>query len=612
MKGTACAFPWSAAAFLLMTAACSQSALGGQNHQQPSSSAMPSTGTQAAPTASGAAGVHSTAGTRALDVAGASSTANTAPAGAAGHSSATGTAGASAAGSGGTATKTAGAAGSGPITTVDCPALPSGMDSGPARVVLVDAQRVVGTVRSLQGAHWDPGPAKQALSAHYVDMGVDMIRTHDAGGINGTGAGDVDGPGQSRMFRSWSADPASQASYNFGPTDALIKNIRDVGAEVYFRVGRSNISGGNTVPDDFDKYAEVVKHIVMHYNQGWANGSMYGIRYFEIWNEPDFLPFWTGTGDQYHDLYSKIATAIKSVEPNSFVGAPANSTFDDKTGLRATFLKYLGDNKLPLDFYSFHKYTNKSNDPLDFARMAQSYRDELDQYGFTATKIINSEWESSLQGDPILGGEAGRAIFTAEALMYMQDAPIDRATSYMNISASATKESLAFGAISKLNATPSRLCAQGGNDSGFAVLAGLNPTHPRLQVVIANYQIAASLMGPIPGGNEESLDAPGLGHLADMTYLDRRTFTYPDKEGYALTINSIPASWGDVTVVQYRLDASNNLAMVSSNMFTAADRPQGSIRVSGAWAHARANPPDDPKGAAQGLDLISVEGAGMQ
>jgi hypothetical protein len=493
---------------------------------------------------------------------------------------------------------------------VDCPPVASGMDNGPARTVIVDAQRVVGAIRSLQGAHWDPGPKGQALSLNYVAMGVDMIRTHDAGGINGSGVGDIDGVGGSRMFPNLNADPTLPASYNFDPSDAMIKDILDTGSEVYFRVGRSNIqgTGQNTPPPDFAKYAQIVEHVVMHYNQGWDNGFSYGIKYFEIWNEPDFLPFWTGTGDQYHELYKAIALGIKSVDPSALVGGPANSTFNDKTGLRASFFQYLKDNQLPLDFYSFHKYTNKSQDPMDFARMAQSYRDEMDAYGFTKTQIVNSEYESSLQGDVMLGGDAGHAAFAAEALIYMQNGPVDRATSYMTIGSTLTKESAAFGAVGQLNATPLRLCAQGGDDDGFAVLAGLSKSSAELQVVIANYQISTSLMGPIPGGNEESIDVPGLGHLADMTYLDRRTLTYPDKEGYSLTIEDIPTSWGDVTVKQYRIDANNTLALVGTTTTKAADRLQGSLTVSGSWVRATANPPNDPKGAAQGLDLIVATG----
>ena len=504
------------------------------------------------------------------------------------------------------------AAGSGAtpgMTMAECPAVPSGMEPGTARAVTIDAQNIIGTIRSLQGAHWDPGAASGGLSQNYVEMGVDLIRTHDAGGINGTGAGDVDGPGRSRMFPNMSADSASEASYNFGPTDSLLKNITDAGAEILFRVGRSNISGGNTVPEDFDKYADVVKHIVMHYNQGWANGFKYGIRYWEIWNEPDFIPFWLGTGEQYHELYGKIAMAIRSVEPTALIGGPANSTFNDKMKTRGSLMKYIQDNQLPLDFYSYHKYTNKSQDPMDFARMAQSFRDELDMHGFPDAQIINSEWETSLQGDVMLGGEAGRAAFTADALIYMQNGPVAKSTSYMRIGANQSKESFAFTAISKLNASSNRVCAQGGDDNGFGVLAGISQTEPLLQVVIANYQIAQSLMGPIPGGNDEVLQFPGIGKLADMTYPERRSFTYPDKDGYDLTIRSIPEAWGDVTVTQRRIDARNDFDVVETKTVTVADRAQG-LKISGKWARAQQSA-DDPTGAAQGVDLIVVSGASV-
>ena len=204
----------------------------------------------------------------------------------------------------------------------------------------------------------------------------------------------------------------------------------------------------------------------------------------------------------------------------------------------------------------------------------------------------------------MLGGEAGHAAWMADALIYMQNGVVDKATSYMQIGSTATKESLAFGAIAKFKDTPQRLCAQGGDDNGFGVMAGLSKTAPEVQVVIANYQISTSLMGPIPGGNDESIAG-----LATMTYPDRRTFTYPNKDGYALTIKSIPASWGDVTVKQYRIDANNNFAVIATTVVKAADRAQGSLTVSGSWIRATASPPNDPQGAPQGLDLIVLTGA---
>ncbi len=491
------------------------------------------------------------------------------------------------------------------------------MAAGGPRQITVNAQQIVGAIRPLQGAHWDPGPAASELNNHYIEMGIDIIRTHDAGGVNGSGVGDIDGVGAARLFPNWDADPNDPASYNFAPTDALLQNIRATGAEVFFRVGRSNLFGfaNNFVPADFDKYAQIVKHVVLHYNAGWAGGFHYGIRYFEIWNEPDFVPFWAGTPDQYYQLYSSVARAIKQADCFARVGGPAITTFNDYTGLRASFLSFVRSHNLPLDFYSFHKYTNKSNDPLDYARIARAYRSELNSFGFWATQIINSEFGTSLGGDPIIGGEKGPGAFAALAQIYMQDAPIDRAMSYMltspaqanDFTAFSKSANLAFSALSSLNATPLRLATTGNDDTGFGVLSGRSVLGKELRVVVANYEISPTLMGPIPGGNDEPIFIPGIGLLGTMTYLDRRTISYHDTEGYQLSISGIPPQWGDVSVEQYRIDNDHAFTRVSATVVRKQERAGRAVKVSGAWVHAPAAPPADPVGVAQGIDLVVVK-----
>ena len=73
-----------------------------------------------------------------------------------------------------------------------------------------------------------------------------------------------------------------KATISDPPTSAGRHSLR--GAEVYYRVGE--VGRKTKPPADFDKYARVVKHIAMHYNQGWDNGFHYNIRYWEFWNEP--------------------------------------------------------------------------------------------------------------------------------------------------------------------------------------------------------------------------------------------------------------------------------------------------------------------------------------
>jgi len=137
-----------------------------------------------------------------------------------------------------------------------------------------------------------------------------------------------------------------------------------------FRLGRSE-GADPEPPKDFNKYAAVARHIVLHYNRGWASGFHYHIRYWEIWNEPDLgKVFWSGSAQQYYELYRKLARAVKSADPHALVGGPAIARPNDDTPYRDAFLEYVRTEHLPLDFYSWHWYATDSDDPLDFIRSA--------------------------------------------------------------------------------------------------------------------------------------------------------------------------------------------------------------------------------------------------
>ena len=516
--------------------------------------------------------------------------------------------------------------------------------AGAPRAVTVDAGKTIGTIRSLQGTHFDPGPVGGTLSNNYVALGVTSIRTHDAGGFGiNMGVGDIDGTKPSLvMFPNWNADPTLPASYNFGPTDQMIKDILDIGAEVYFRVGRSNITDGPPYPfvdnflpgtlsgsgdqvaspADYVKYGEIVKHVVMHYNRGWDNGFRYNIKYWEIWNEPDLLPFWAAISDptQYQQLYKSVSLAIKSVNPQAKIGGPANTTHNDVAGLEDTFLKFVKNNHLPLDFYSFHFYANHSVNPYDNVRYAQRYRAMLDKYGFKQAETIDSEYGTALDGTPVIGGAAGSAVFNGEVQMYMQDAPVSRLYSYTGINTVLSLANLAYGAVGTLSRTPQRLWTSGGDNTGFAVLAGRNEGKRELRVLVADYEISALNMGPlnlggIPGNNSEQVYIPGLGVLGTFSWLDRGTVTYQNTNGYNLAIKNVPLGWGDLTVSQYRLDSSSNMTLVSSQTIKKRDRgPKSSVLLSGGWAPGGATVVngvvyDPAPGVGQGMDLIVITGS---
>jgi hypothetical protein len=378
---------------------------------------------------------------------------------------------------------------------------------------------------------------------------IDLVRTHD-----GYGPGDIDAHFESAeapggaliratrdaftMYPDLRANPNDPGSYRFGPTDKLITSIVKIGAQVLFRVGRSE--GANpTPPPDFDQYAAIVKHIVLHYNHGWANGYHYGIRYWEVWNEPDLGKlFWSGTEQEYFQLYKRIAAAIKDADPNALVGAPAIAKPNDDTPYRDELMRQVRATHTPLDFYSWHWYATDSNDPRDFNRIAADLRTRLDRYGLTATKSFLTEWNYGLSEPPPT--PLVRASFVTSALIYMQDAPIDAATLYRadNVfgpdGATPDKTGQALIALGQMKSTPERLQATGADLDGFAVQAGRSRDGRIVRVLISNYQIPPQLLGHRTG--DDVLHVPPV---FDVHLLSRRDIAYHDNAGFDLEIEHL-------------------------------------------------------------------------
>ncbi len=114
-------------------------------------------------------------------------------------------------------------------------------------------------------------------------------------------------------------------------------------------------------------------------------------------------------------------------------------------------------------------------------------------------------------------------------------------------------------------------------------------------------------MGPRPGGDTSVISGVGT-----IESLPRRTITYPDTEGYELSVLGIPDAWGDFTVQQYRVDAGNNFTVMNTKTVKAAERAQGVLKLDGrSWVRAPADPQNDPKGAPQGVDLIVISATGQ-
>jgi len=464
------------------------------------------------------------------------------------------------------------------------------------RALHVDAGKVTGAIHSFQGVNGTPAPVMAGLPGlvrQYKELRINMVRTHDVMGptdvdakfvaTNGAlawlipdsaqRAGVVKSGNASVIFPDENADPEKAASYNFAATDKVVAAIRASGAEVYYRIGRSWGANVNP-PADFDKYASVVKHIAMHYNQGWANGFHHQIRYWEFWNEPGGL-FWTGTPEQFYSLYGKTALALKSVDPSLKVGGDGIANpFGDEV-YREGFLDYCAAHQLPLDFYSWHTYSNGGADPFDGARLAREIRGVLDAHGFPKAESILSEWNLSAdftdgEKDELRG--AHNAAFVGAVLSYFQDAPLDHAMFYrgdaawmglFDLQGRYFKPAYTFKAMGRMQETPRRLAVEGADTFGFAVLAGRSADGRRVQVFISNYAIPADFKyKDMPMPADVVLPPPAPNAKPERWLPGRTDIVYRDNAGYHLTIDKLPWGKGAFSIKRYRISKTQNMELV--------------------------------------------------
>jgi xylan 1,4-beta-xylosidase len=476
------------------------------------------------------------------------------------------------------------------------------------RSLQVDASKVIGEIHSFQGLNGPPTPVMAGLPdlvERYKELRVGQVRTHDFMGPteidskfdqdnsflawlipdSAQRAGVVKAGNASVIFPDWAADPEKPASYNFAATDQVLAGIRASGAEVYYRIGRSFGANVNP-PADFDKFANVVKHIAMHYNRGWANGFHYQIAYWEFWNEPEI--FWSGTPEQFYALYEKTARALKSVDLALKVGGDAKAFPFDSGPYREGFIDYCATHKLPLDFYSWHTYADGSADPYDAVRLAKLIRSILDTHGFPKAESILSEWNLSadfMDDQKLTLQDAENAAYIGAVLNYLQDAPIDHAQFYrgdaawmglFDLNGQYFKTAYTFKAAAKMLDSSKRLLVTGADTFGFSAIAGRSEDGKSVQVFISNYGVPAGYKPHMFGMPPELQKmGPPLPDFSKVKFLPPRTgIVYRNNAGYNLTINNLP--WGNeaFTIKRYRISKSENFELVEEKSGAG-----GSLRV---------------------------------
>lgn len=382
----------------------------------------------------------------------------------------------------------------------------------------VDCAKTIGVIRPLHGANCGPlnGGGLVDLTAYHRELGIPLTRLHDCHWPT------PDVVDLHVVFPDLRADPSRPESYDFERTDEYLQVVVNAGSGIVYRLGESIEHTKKKYhadpPADYDKWAAACLGIIRHYNEGWANGFRHKIRYWEVWNEPENRPnMWTGSDEDYFRLYATTAKAIKARFPEVLVGGPAVGNTGDMVGgtfkpspFVTGFLDYCRRNRLPLDFFSWHVY---SDDPGAFAIRARAVRELLDRYGFTKTESHLNEWNYLpgndwtpivLEGQGLkrrqcyeqIGGPQGAA-FAACALSSLQDSPLDVANYYtaeiqgfglFDFHGAPKKTFYAFKAFKMLLDTPVRVATAGGETGKLTVCAGTNQDRTRAGILVSHFR----------------------------------------------------------------------------------------------------------------------------
>ena len=385
--------------------------------------------------------------------------------------------------------------------------------------VTVDFGEVTGPVKELNGVNNAPIRFND-MQWEMHNANIPFVRTHDTFGAWGGKFVDIH-----NVFPDFTADENDPKSYDFAFTDRYLKSIVDAGVKIFFRLGET-IENNYKIktyyinpPKDPAKWARVCEHIVRHYNEGWADGFKWNIEYWEIWNEPDNDPMWTGTAEQYFELYAAASSHLKQCFPLLKIGGYASSGFyatdprhdwekkefiQSFPGYFEKFLAFVKERKLPLDFFSWHLYTDE---PERILRHAEFVRGKLDAAGFAKTESILDEWnciEFGSMNDTTFVDikEAKGASFVAAAFALMQSSCVDKAMYYdalptrsycglyyfPTIKTTPCYESFAqFGELLKFG---NAVRCRSGEDNVYAV-AAKSADRPECAILLANYSAEA-------------------------------------------------------------------------------------------------------------------------
>jgi xylan 1,4-beta-xylosidase len=266
-------------------------------------------------------------------------------------------------------------------------------------------QRCVGAGRVAEGLRAD---FQRQLEYVKAQCGFGYLRMH---GLLGDELG---------VYRE---DAAGRPELNWQYIDEVYDFLLRIGMKPFVEIGfcpGALASGERTIfwwkgnvtpPKNLATWQELVGALVRHFTERYGEAEV-ATWYFEVWNEPNLEGFFTGTQQEYFELYARTALAIKDVSPAYRVGGPATAG----CAWVPEFIDYCFRRQVPVDFVSTHDYavdvghldeagnagTVFSHDPRSIYGNVRAVREQIASSALPALELHFTEWSSSYTpSDPL-------------------------------------------------------------------------------------------------------------------------------------------------------------------------------------------------------------------
>jgi xylan 1,4-beta-xylosidase len=196
---------------------------------------------------------------------------------------------------------------------------------------------------------------RDALARAHQELGIETVRAH---GILSADLATVDAVYDEILALGY----RPVVELGFMPADLA----RDPARTVF------EYRGIISPPADYDAWAGRVRSFVAHLVERYGLDEVRRWM-FEVWNEANLSVFWSGTPEEYWQLYDVTARAVKDVDRDLIVGGPASAAVG--------WIEEQARREAPVDFLSTHVY---GTPPLDLRPLSGGRPLLWTEWGITA------------------------------------------------------------------------------------------------------------------------------------------------------------------------------------------------------------------------------------